>query len=259
MANQTPHVVRPTPACDLSPLATHGYCLWSRSLADDGLAELAAAIRVLAAEVAPPVWRAAPPLVLGPHTQVTSAGLVLTGLLERLPAHRQALIPAALCRAVQDLLGHDALVEVVGAMVSTNARPFFGWHTHLDGRDEGERVQTGVWPTPQGLRRVLTLLYLDDVDDDGGPLLVLPRQLDDPTRPPGLLDTPDWPGHVRLQPRAGTLVAIDERTWHAVLPMRRPGSRTVLAVYFAARGVPAGQWADPSLAGLKLLADREST
>lgn len=252
MANQMPQHLAKRQPCDLSALATQGYSVWTRSLADDGLAALAAAIGRLAAQVKPPVWRAAPPLVLGPHAQVTSAGLVLTGLLELLTAHRAAMLPEQLCRAVQQLLGQDARVEVVGAMVSDHGRPFFGWHTHLDGRDEGERMRTGVWPTPRGLRRVLTLLYLDDVDDDGGPLLVLPRRLDDPTRPPGLLSTPDWPGHVRLHPKAGTLVALDERTWHAVLPMHRAGSRTVLAVYFAARGVPAGDWADPALAGLEL-------
>jgi hypothetical protein len=228
------------PDPDLQPLWQQGYALWPRDPLEAGVAVLRKAVLALAEAARPPVLYASPNVVLGPHALVTSIGLVLLNLLQERPDLAPLLLPPALVRAITQQLGPGAKVEVCGAVVSDQTRPFFPWHTHIDGVDEGERARSGHWPAVDKRRRILTLLYLDDVEEDGGPLLVLPRHLGDPTGPVAPLRQTQWPGQLVLLPKAGTLVALDECTWHAVLPIQRQGQRVFVAVYFvAADTVPA--------------------
>jgi hypothetical protein len=142
------------------------------------------------------------------------------------------------------------VIEVAGCVVSDESRPFFGWHMHAGGVDDGEYRKSGRWPTVTSMQRVMTLTYLQDLTDANGPMLILPRKVGDPTAPPQELDAAAWEGQVELRVPAGSLVIVDECTWHAVRPKRGPGLRMFLGVGYAARYAPVGGWADAEVAEL---------
>ncbi|MBW2460078.1 MAG: hypothetical protein JRH11_00430 [Deltaproteobacteria bacterium] len=183
---------------------------------------------------------------------ITAAGLALTRLFDARPALLERVLPARLVDAMRAFLGEAAVLEVAGAVVNDASRPFFPWHTHIDGIDEGERVQAGEWPEPPEAQRVFTVLYLQDLDEETGPLYVLPRRSADPTPPPHPMLDRTWPGMVELRPRAGTLVALDQCLWHAAASLTRPGLRTFVGCYFAALDAPRHPWANPGLTSAPL-------
>jgi ectoine hydroxylase-related dioxygenase (phytanoyl-CoA dioxygenase family) len=224
-----------------------GYASFEGVCTPDEVGRLREGIEALVREAGSPVLHSVKSQPLNDWAMLTSTGLALHRALHRRPDFVDLVLKAPVLDAVRAVLGEDMRIEVAGAVVSDAARPFFTWHTHIDGVDEGERVRAGHWPNVHRARRVLTLLYLDDLDEEGGPLLVLPRRLGDPTRPPGDLDVPDWPGHVELRVRAGTLVALEQCTWHAARSRRRPGLRMLFGCYFAAADEPPGAHTDPDI------------
>jgi hypothetical protein len=198
-----------------------------------------------------PLWSEHPQPVSSEWV-LTPTGLAIPHLLAHCPHLEASVLPPPLLAGIATMLGSGARVELAGAVVTDRARPFFPWHTHIDGEEEGVRNRAGVWPRIERLRRIFTLLYLHDVDDDGGPLRVLPRREGDPCEPVAAQTDLDWPGQVELRPRAGELVALDECTWHAARAMTRGGRRAFVGVYFAAADTPPAPWADPRLASRSL-------
>lgn len=158
----------------------------------------------------------------------------MTGLSEAAPELQESVLGPRALTVARAVLGEPS-VERTGAVVSDASRPFFAWHTHIDAEDDGVRVARRVWPPKSHIGRLIAVLYLDDLDDDGGPLLVWPRRVGDPTTPPHDLRSAAWPGQVVLQPSAGSLVLLDECTWHAARSRRRPGWRIFLGAFLAAR------------------------
>lgn len=234
-------------------LRERGFAVLEDLVDPAGVAALRSSIDELVRAIDPPRFYASPTEVLSEDAVITSPGLALSRLLRARPALRPLVLPRALLDAMRAALGDDATIELAGAVVSDATRPFFRWHTHIDGVDEGERVKRGAWPRVDALDRVLTLLYLQDLDDDVGPLYVLPRRVGDPTPPPHDLDLREWPGMIELRPRAGTLVALEQCTWHAAGSLRGPGHRMFVGCYFAAARAPRAAWADPELSGVPLL------
>ncbi|MEZ4335586.1 MAG: hypothetical protein R3B82_03070 [Sandaracinaceae bacterium] len=234
-------------------LREEGYAVFEAYADPSAVATLREAIDALVAEIDPPRFYASPTEVLTDEVVITSPGLAISRLLAARPALRPMVLRPALIDAMKATLGDDAVLELAGAVVSDRTRPFFRWHTHIDGADEGERVQRNAWPPVREALRVLTLLYLQDLDDETGPLYVLPRRVGDPTPPPHDLDLHDWPGMVELRPRAGTLVALEQCTWHAADSLRGPGLRTFVGCYFGAARAPRPEWVDRELAGAPLL------
>lgn len=235
-------------------LREQGYSVFEGFADAAAVATLREAIEALVAEIAPPRLYASPSEVLSAGVVVTSPGLAISGLLALRPALAPLVLNAALADAMRATLGDDAVCELAGAVVSDATRPFFSWHTHIDGEDEGERVKRGAWPPIREPLRVLTLLYLQDLDERTGPLFVLPRRVGDPTPPPHDLSLRDWPGMVELRPRAGTLVALEQCTWHAAGSLHGPGLRTFVGCYFAAAQAPPPAWADAALRATPLAA-----
>lgn len=198
----------------------------------------------------PPALYAESPREVSEHAAITTVGLAVRRLLHARPDLLRWYVLPPVRSFLEEALGPELRLEDAGAMVSDDARPFFTWHTHIDGEDEGVRCRAGHWPTVERVARVLTLLYLDDVGDEEGPLHILPRRVGEPNEPPHELNEQSWPGQVVIRPRAGTLVAFEQCTWHAALPRTVPGRRVVAGAYFAAGDTPAPSWADPNVAGL---------
>lgn len=236
----------------LASVATEGWARWVRAPDEVGVARLRSAISALRRRFDPPTLWSESNLPVGDNAMVTPTGFAVPRLLTEHPELRPLVLPPSLVEAVQSLLGADARLELLGTVVTDRTRPFFPWHTHIDGTDESERFRAGAWPTIDRLRRIFTLLYLDDVDATGGPLLVLPRRVGDSCRPPHDIHEQRWPRDVELRPAAGTLIAIDECTWHAAMPMLRDGERIFVGAYFAAGDTAAAPWADASLSSVPL-------
>lgn len=230
-----------------SPLATRGFDVLEDLVSAGDARTLRDAILAEVAAIAPPALYAPELRAIGDDVAITSTGLALSRLLARRPQLAPLVLATPLVGAMRAALGADARLELAGAVVTDRARPFFSWHTHIDGLEESARARAGAWPAVPDVRRVLTLLYLDDLDDDTGPLLVLPRRAGEPTAPPHALDAPSWRGELVLRPRAGTLVALDQCTWHAARAMSREGPRVFVGCYFAAAHATPAPWADDTL------------
>ena len=237
-------------------LRERGYVVFDGLLDAGQAAGLRERLLAIAAEVRPPMLYEPDTRELGESAAVSASGLALRGFAGRHPELLGSYLRPELTALLTEALG-EVRVEEVGALVSDTARPFFRWHTHIGGEDEGVRFASGVWPVVERVERVLTLLYLDDVDEAAGPLYVLPRKVGEPTKPPGDIDEVEWPGHVALYPRAGTLVALEQCTWHAAGARSKPGERVLAAAYFARRDVPGAPWADAAAERLDL-AERHS-
>lgn len=253
-----PDGATPAASPEAHAIETRGYAVFPDLLGADDVRRLRAAITELVADIDPPALFAQVDAPLPrPHVRtpvsLTATGLALSRLLSARPDLAPLTISPRVSGAMREVLGADMRLELAGAVVSDRSRPFFPWHTHIDGEAEGTRLRAGAWPDKRHAERVLTLLYLDDLDDDGGPLLVLPRRSGDPTPPPADVSAPEWPSQVELRPRAGTLVALEQCTWHAARPQRRDGLRIFVGCYLAAARAVVPPWADAELMRTPLL------
>lgn len=178
---------------------------------------------------------------ISPGVDLCAAGLAIRSILGERPAWAPTLLHADVIAAIRGVLGEDMVLEIAGAVISDHTRPFFPWHSHIGGVDDGVYWRRGAWPEVAGIERVMTLLYLQDLDDDAGPMLVLPRADGDPSGPPFERERDPWPGQVELRPASGSVIALEQRTWHAIRRMRGPGLRIFVGTTFAARHAePAG-------------------
>jgi len=238
---------------DARNIFERGYAVFEDVLDPDETRALREGIVELLGEINPPKYYAAQTEMISANVAITSTGLAISRLLDDRPALRPLVLREPVIEAMRDILGDGTRLELAGAVVSDEERPFFRWHTHIDGEEEGERYRARSWPAVERVERVLTLLYLDDIDDRSGPLYVLPRRAGDPTPPPFDLDLERWPGMVELRPRAGTLVALEQCTWHAARSLRGPGLRILAGCYWAAPFAARPAWTDEALAHASLL------
>jgi len=233
-------------------LFERGYTVFEDVLSADEVRTLRSAIVDLLAVIEPPAYYAAKTQPVTDTVGITSTGLAISRLLDDRPALTPLVVRRPIVEAMRDALGDGFRLELAGAVVSDAARPFFRWHTHIDGEEEGSRVQAGAWRPVEGVERVLTLLYLDDLTDETGPLYVHPRRAGDPTPPPHDLALEAWPDMVELRPRAGTVVALDQCTWHAARSLRGPGLRIFSGCYWAAADAARPGHTDERLAACDL-------
>jgi ectoine hydroxylase-related dioxygenase (phytanoyl-CoA dioxygenase family) len=232
-------------------LLERGYAVFESVYDREWVAEVRADIEDIHAQLGSPRCWSADARELAPGVVSCAAGLAVRSLFRQHPRHLATLLHPRAVAALQGALGSDMVMEVAGCVVSDSSRPFFGWHMHVGGIDDGEYRRTGEWPmSGTSVQRVMTLTYLQDLTDDEGPMLIIPRKLGGSTAPPQALDALDWDGQVELRVPAGSLVAVDECTWHAVRPKRNAGLRIFLGVGFRARAAPIGGWADTEIGEL---------
>ena len=179
---------------------------------------------------------------------VCMAGLCVHGLLPRYPERGKSLLQGDVVETFRKVLGDDMHMEVAGWVISDKRRPFFGWHIHADGQDDSYHLKRGFWPKIDTAQRMMALLYLDDLGEDRGTLLVHPHRMGDPLDPPHDPSWERWEGQVELPLKRGTLIAIEQCTWHAVRQQMVEGPRMWICCTFAARQAPACNWFDKRLA-----------
>lgn len=228
------------------PLRARGFRVLERSH-EQHLPALRAALDSLWRELGEPTTFSTEDRELAPGIVLGQTGLGVHRLLERRPELEPLLLTEPLIDAIEAALGRDFVLEVASAVVVTRARPFFAWHTHIDGDDEGARSSWTTWPRYERPERLTAVIYLDDLDDDGGPLLVMPRAIEDPTEPPSPAVDGEWEGQVVVRVPAGSTVLLEQCTWHAARQMRREGVRRFIGLFARRSTASPSVRVDPSL------------
>lgn len=170
----------------------------------------------------------------GPGVEVSPAGMVFHRLAAERPDIVPRLLHATAVEVVRGLLGDDMVLELLAGVVSDHRRPFFEWHTHVGGVDDESTGYNREFPTFTKSERVTMLHYVEGLTDDNGPLLVLPRRVDEGTEAPYPTAQEQWPGQVELLCPPGSVVILEQSTWHAACRRKTPGIRLYTGFYFAA-------------------------
>jgi ectoine hydroxylase-related dioxygenase (phytanoyl-CoA dioxygenase family) len=74
------------------------------------------------------------------------------------------------------------------------------------------------------------LIYLDDLTDATGPIIVMPGTHNDLESEPPVNNYDDLPGQVKLNVPAGTAVFIHSNLWHRAMPTTAEGTRRRLVI-----------------------------
>lgn len=252
VAAQTP----PPPAETADPLAhflTHGYATFSAVLPRGVLTQVRDILQALKDGLSGAPAFAHTPQSPAPGVEVSCTGLVFKQLLTMRPELAELILVAGPAAVMRALLGRDARLELVGGVLTDHTRPFYPWHHHVGGPDDTHLRKAGVQVAGQpGPRRLTYLLYLDGAESDDGPLHILPTQPGRPRPAGGGITDAHWPGEHVLTFPAGSVVLLDERTWHAVPQRTTPGQRRWIGMHVAAAKVPVASHQDPGLAALGL-------
>jgi len=180
-----------------------------------------------------PALTARHPIWLDDHVEVAGPGFAVYQLLRYAPELAPHLFAEPAVDALRALLGPTMHLELVGAVMSDETRPFTEWESHLGGIDDERWRKEGKRPRQDAVRRVVHFLFLEDLDEVSGPWRALPRAVGDPVDPPASIHELDWPGVEEITAPAGSVLLLEESVWHAVVPRRAPGRRRFIGAYFA--------------------------
>lgn len=241
-------------------LYERGYTVFERAYSEEEVEYFRSLLSSKYDALGRPALAANPPAYPAPDVEIGPAGMVLLKLTQCHPELAARLFKPYIIEAIRGLLGDDMHLELSAGAISDAQRPFFDWHIHVDGLPYGELLaraaQHGddytlghkpVFRTYERSERVTTLLYLDDIDDDNGKLLVYPRRLQDPTPPPFDVKSERWEGEVEISCPRGSFVILEQCIWHAARPKRSPGLRRFIGSYFAAEGATPAPLSDDTL------------
>ena len=228
-------------------LREQGYTVFERVYDAAWVDELRAEIVAHYESLGAPVPWSADSRELAEDVVVCMAGLTVRDVLTRLRHRAPSLLAPAVIACLRSLLGPEMYLEVAGWIISDKHRPFFDWHVHINGQDDSHHLRNGFWPQIGGVERVMTLLYLEDVDAAHGPMLIHPRTHADSPDPPHDTELDEWEGQVVLEIPRGSLLCVDQSTWHAVRRQEDEGLRIWLGLTYAAAQAPRSVWFDPSL------------
>jgi len=229
-------------------LYTKGYTVFERVWSDAEVEMLRGRLVARWQELGKPALYVIPPVSLAEDVMTGPAGLTLRRLALREPDLVPLLYKPQVIETLRRFLGPRMRLELVAGAISDKTRPFFDWHVHIDGVDDAYYDYKRPYPIYSKPERVVHLLYLDDIGDETGELLVLPRKIDDPTPPPYNQTLEEWPGQVEVRCPRGSVVLLEQCTWHAVRRMRGNGVRCFIGSYFIADGVKMAPIADGELA-----------
>lgn len=236
----------PSPNETARALVEVGYAVVPSAFSDVDVDHIRARLVARYEELGRPPTHARPPLEPAPGVEVSPVGLVYHQLGHHFPDLGPKILAPGVVEAVRATLGDDMHLEYTSAILCHDARPFFPWHAHVGGVDNVTYRKQAIFPSFTAPERVTALLYLDDLTDEQGTLLVHPRRIDAPTEPPFDPSVEDWPGAVELGCRRGDVVLLEQCTWHAARPKRSIGVRAFVACYFTSARAPETTWRDDS-------------
>ena len=230
-------------------LRTQGFTVFDGLYSADWVARMRVAILQVYDEAGQPKCYSPQTQEHQPGLYVGPAGFAIPRLLPHLDPDERVAHPDVV-DTLRAFLGKDMQLEIAGAVVTDASRPRFAWHNHVGGHDDGIYRKSGEWPTVDHGRRVMTLTYLQDLDDAHGPLHIQPHRVGEPSAPPHDPRMTQWPNEVVLRPQAGSLVIIDECTWHAVVAAKTSDKRIFVGLAYAAASAEVGGWADTEVGAL---------
>lgn len=227
-------------------LKTHGYAVMPSLVTPEEFAPYDVALEAEWQRVGePPLYsKEDVPIEEGMH--VSPVGLACGGILRRIPALADFLLKPTLLAFFERALGTGFELELGSGIVSDASRGFLTWHQHAGGIDEPD-LRRKEYPHGSRVERVGCTLYTSPLDEDHGTLLVHPRAADSSTQPPFEPGRVPWPGTKELHAPAGSVVILDQGTWHAVTPKRAPGRRHFFAFFVRRAGLPRTKRRDESI------------
>jgi len=227
-------------------LYTQGYTVFERAWSDDEVDTLRGHLVSKWEELGRPALQVNPPVEIGDGV-TGPAGLTFPKLATRSPELASLFFKPFIIDTIRGALGDGMRLELVAGVLSDKTRPFFDWHVHIDGVDDEYYNYKRPYRRFSKPERVTHLLYLDDLCEDNGELLVLPRKISDPTEPPYERTLEEWPDQVEIRCPRGSVVILEQCIWHAARPMRVDGLRCFIGSYFVAEGAKMTPIADRDL------------
>jgi hypothetical protein len=245
-------VTLPVPRSQANPRAVRelferGFTVFERAYSADEVDYFRGHLTRVYDDIGRPRLSANPPYQPAPDVEIGPAGIVFHKLTTHYPEMAARLYKRPIIDTIRGLLGEDMHLELPAGALSDSSRPFFDWHIHIDGVDDAYYDNKRVYRAFERSERVTVLLYLDDLTEDNGRLLVYPRKLEDPTAPPYDPKLHDWPGRVEIACPRGSMVVLEQCTWHAARQKTSPGVRGFIGSYFAARDAKPSPLSDESL------------
>jgi len=232
-------------------ILAQGYTVIERTHDGEEVAALRDAVVGIYESHGAPTPYADPARELSSEVLVNPTGFVIFKLLALRPDLAQILLSERLVRVARAALGDDMHLELTGAVLSDPRRPFFSWHNHIGGIDVEDYRARGVFPRFTTSERLIAVLYLDDIDTEGGEILVLPRRIDEPTEPPFDQRSESWEGQVPVHFPGGSTLVLEQCTWHAVRPAIRDVRRIFVGCYLTSQAAPPTDAKDDSLMGFR--------
>ncbi len=228
-----------------------GYTVFERAYDEEDVCFLRDLLIREWKRIGSPALESNPPSRPAPDVEVGPAGLIFHRLSSQFPEVIPRLYKGHIIETIRLLLGDGMRLELPAGVLSDEHRPFFDWHTHIDGVDDAFYNNQRPFDEFRRSMRVTHLLYLDDMDDRSGQLLVFPRKITDPTPPPFECTNPDWEGLEAIECPRGSVVVLEQCTWHAARQRTTSGIRSFVGSYFAARDAPPTPLSDPELASYR--------
>jgi len=230
----------------VSELNTRGYTIFEGAFSEDDVAFMRARSEAIYDRVKDGDPYAEPPIRLSAHVYKTNMGLNVLGVAHFDHELVGRLVHSDVVEVLRGALG-DVRFEMASIMFSNESRPFVRWHTHTAGFSETDGNTERGWPSFDALERITVIGYLNELTEESGELLLYPRAVSDPTAPPFDQREQHWPGELVVRCPRGSIVLLDQATWHAVRPQRRPGMRILVGGLFASARTPTPEWYDRTL------------
>lgn len=228
-------------------LAARGWTLLPEPLDAAATAGLVCVLDRLRAEVGDVPLCAREDRRVAEGATISPVGLTFSGVLDRAPELDTLLLVPGLVALLREVLGDALELELTCAVISDETRPFFFWHNHVGGID-GEDFRGRLPPPPARLGRLVCTFYATPLDERHGVMLAHPRAVGEPLAAPHPRRDAPWPDAEVVRAPAGSVLVLDEATWHAVTPMQAPGLRRFVAGFVRAAGAPPTRRVDPSIA-----------
>ena len=172
------------------------------------------------------VWRARG------EPSLAGFGMGIHPLLEHAPDMAPYYARPIILDALEAVLQDEPRLAHTGARVSSEASDAaIGWHEHYawDKQNVLDRKK------PQ---RVLFGCYVNGSTPEAGPLVVLPRRLNDPIAPAAPALKSDWPGQVVVHAPPGSIVIFDTALYHTAHRGYESGLRILWGAHCQGRNNP---------------------
>jgi hypothetical protein len=230
---------------------TRGFVLLSELYPPDALERIDRALEAVHARYGSPPLTGAGATWLAEGVEIAPPGLALYGLLGFVGELAPDLFRPEALAVLEALLGPAMHLELVGAVLGDETRPFTEWESHVGGIDDERWRKSGRRPRRESIVRMVHFLFVDPLTD-AGPWQVIPRAMGEPVTAKGDIHEPDWPSAVPITASAGSVLLLEESVWHSVRPLSRPGRRRFVGSYFASPEAEVPMGRDTSLDALAL-------